>query len=94
MVHHARHRGGQSQAIELTVMPSAKMFADARKGAGIEAQEGRTPITFHEIRSLAERLNRAEFGPEFAQAILGHKNAQTTVKYDDLRGERQVVEVA
>jgi integrase len=61
-------------------------FQRAREKAGIEAVEGRTPPTFHEIRSLSERLYREEFGAEFAQAMLGHKSAQMTSKYDDLRG--------
>jgi integrase len=38
------------------------------------------------IRSLSERLYREEFAADFAQAMLGHKNAQMTSKYDDLRG--------
>lgn len=61
-------------------------FQKAREKAGIEAGEGRTPPSFHEIRSLSERLYREEFGAEFAQAMLGHKSAQMTSKYDDLRG--------
>ena len=58
------------------------------------AQKDRTPFTFHEIRSLSERLYKEEFGAEFAQSILGHKNARTTERYDDLRGEWKVVKVA
>lgn len=61
-------------------------FQKAREKAGISAAESRTPPSFHEIRSLSERLYREEFGAEFAQAMLGHKNAQMTSKYDDLRG--------
>lgn len=61
-------------------------FQKAREKAGIEAGDGRTPPTFHEIRSLSERLYREEFGADFAQAMLGHKSAQMTSKYDDLRG--------
>jgi integrase len=61
-------------------------FQRAREKAGIEASEGRTPPSFHEIRSLSERLYREEFGADFAQAMLGHKSAQMTSKYDDLRG--------
>lgn len=61
-------------------------FREARDRANITASEGRTPPTFHEIRSLSERLYREEFGAEFAQSILGHKSAQMTAKYDDLRG--------
>lgn len=61
-------------------------FKTAREATKIKGSDGRTPPSFHEIRSLAERLYREEFGAEFAQAILGHKSAQMTAKYDDLRG--------
>ena len=56
--------------------------------------EGKTPPTFHEIRSLAARLYGDEFGAEFAQALLGHKTAQMTALYRDSRGrERDEVKV-
>jgi integrase len=61
-------------------------FQKAREKARIEAEKGRTPPSFHEIRSLSERLYRDEFGADFAQSILGHRSAQMTAKYDDLRG--------
>lgn len=64
----------------------AVAFQKARDKAGIVATEGRTPPSFHEIRSLSERLYREEFGADFAQAMLGHKSAQMTSKYDDMRG--------
>lgn len=94
LVHHTRHTGRARPGHKIDGDTIGTMFADARKAAGIEAQQGRTAITFHEIRSLAERLYRDEFGPEFAQSILGHKDAKTTAKYDDLRGEWKVVDVA
>ena len=58
----------------------------ARDIAGVVASKpDHTPPTFHEIRSLSQRLYRKEYGAEFAQALLGHKNARTTETYDDLR---------
>ncbi|WP_295991733.1 tyrosine-type recombinase/integrase [Rugamonas sp.] len=62
-------------------------FQKARDAAGIVAEDGRTPPSFHEIRSLAERLYKVERSAEFAQALLGHKHASMTAKYDDLRGK-------
>lgn len=62
-------------------------FQKARDAAGIVAEEGRTPPSFHEIRSLSERLYKVERGAAFAQAILGHKHASMTAQYDDLRGQ-------
>lgn len=86
MVHHtvASSRGRLGGQASLNYISS--QFTEARKAAGIEAAEGRTAVSFHEIRSLSERLYRAEFGADFAQAILGHKNAKMTNEYDDLRG--------
>lgn len=86
LVHHTERvstakPGGKIMANSVTIA-----FAKARELAGIVAAEDRTPPSFHEIRSLAERLYREEFGGDFAQAILGHRTAQMTAKYDDLRG--------
>lgn len=86
LVHHTERvstakPGGQIMANSVTIA-----FSKARERAGVSASDGRTPPSFHEIRSLSERLYREEFGADFAQAILGHRSAQMTAKYDDLRG--------
>jgi len=48
---------------------------------------GRAPLpTFHEIRSLSERMYKAERGIEFTQKLSGHSDIKTTSLYDDLRG--------
>lgn len=91
LVHHDRHRGATKPGRRVEGPGLAEAFSAAREAAGIEAGEGRTPFTFHEVRSLSQRLFREEFGAAFAQSILGHKNAETTAKYDDLRGEWKVV---
>lgn len=84
---HFTERAATAKAGDMVQGPRiAVAFQKAREMAGIEASEGRTPPSFHEIRSLSERLYREEFGAEFAQAMLGHKSAQMTSKYDDLRG--------
>jgi integrase len=54
--------------------------------AEITWEDGRTAPTFHELRSLAARLYTEQHGPEFAQAILGHKSANMTAMYRDTRG--------
>jgi integrase len=86
VVHHSVHQGAAKPGMRVSDNGLTNSFQVARDAAGIVADEGRTPPTFHEIRSLAERLYRAEYGAEFAQAMLGHKNASMTAKYDDLRG--------
>ncbi|HHL2708969.1 TPA: tyrosine-type recombinase/integrase [Yersinia enterocolitica] len=66
-----------------------KRFAKARDLANI-SWEGINPPPFHEIRSLASRLYEKEMGKEFSQKILGHKSAQTTDKYRDVRGSEWI----
>jgi integrase len=94
LVHHVRQQGRAKPGHKLDGDKIERMFNIAREGAGVKAQEGRTAVTFHEIRSLAERLYREQYGAEFAQMILGHKSAKTTEKYDDLRGEWKLIEAA
>lgn len=87
IVHHVEHQGSAKPGDRISSNGLSNAFQLAREAAGITAAEGRTPPSFHEIRSLAERLYRDEFGAEFAQAMLGHKNAKMTSKYDDMRGK-------
>lgn len=47
---------------------------------------GKFPPTFHEIRSLSERLYTAQ-GNVNTQELLGHKDPRTTAIYHDGRGE-------
>lgn len=61
-------------------------FARMRDAAEIKVEPGRTPPTFHELRSLAARLYAEQYGAEFAQALLGHKSAEMTALYRDSRG--------
>ena len=64
----------------------SKRFAELRDAAKIPVEKGRTPVTFHELRSLAARLYTEQYGAEFAQALLGHKSAEMTALYRDSRG--------
>lgn len=91
MIHHVAHRSKAKPGDKVSINGISNAFQDARDSAGIQAPEGRTPPSFHEIRSLAQRLYRAEYGAAFAQAMLGHKNASMTAKYDDLRGGFQII---
>jgi integrase len=86
MVHHYKSRGGGVAGSQVTENGLSTTFSDVRDAVGIKAAEGRTPPTFHEIRSLSERLYRVERGAEFTQKLLGHANADMTSEYDNLRG--------
>ncbi|OQX16166.1 MAG: hypothetical protein BWK73_04700 [Thiothrix lacustris] len=62
----------------------SRRFADVRDAVGIIPPEGKDPTTFYELRSLSERLARAQ-GVD-VKTLLGHKHADTTDIYDDPRG--------
>lgn len=59
-------------------------FSKARDKAEIDWREG-TPATFHEQRSLSERLYK-EQGID-TKKLLGHKSQQQTDRYNDDRGK-------
>ncbi|EEZ9654672.1 tyrosine-type recombinase/integrase [Escherichia coli] len=75
-------RGAQVKSNTLTMN-----FSKARDLAGIDWGEG-TPATFHEQRSLSERLYK-EQGLD-TQKLLGHKTQQQTDRYHDNRGKSWV----
>ncbi|MCT7656122.1 tyrosine-type recombinase/integrase [Oceanimonas sp. NS1] len=63
-------------------------FSNVRDRAGLSWNDA-TPPTFHEQRSLSERLYR-EQGID-TQTLLGHKDQRTTDKYHDNRGHEWLV---
>ncbi|CAD5472103.1 site-specific integrase [Escherichia coli] len=72
-------RGAQVKANTLTMN-----FSKARDLAGIDWGKG-SPATFHEQRSLSERLYK-EQGID-TRKLLGHKTQQQTDRYHDDRGK-------
>lgn len=92
LVHHTERVSTSKPGDKVRPATLSDAFAKARDRAKIETESGRTPPSFHEIRSLAERLFKEEFGADFAQSVLGHKSAQMTAKYDDLRGGWKTVQ--
>ncbi|MGR7214060.1 site-specific integrase [Klebsiella aerogenes] len=76
-------RGSQVKARTLTMN-----FSKARDKAKIDWGDG-TPATFHEQRSLAERLYEAQ-GID-TQKLLGHKSPNQTAQYHDDRGKDWVI---
>ncbi|ADW76527.1 lambda integrase (plasmid) [Rahnella aceris] len=83
ILHHHRslkncERGGQVMKDTLS-----RYFATARDLSGLKWNGG-SPPTFHEQRSLSERLY-SEQGIN-TQVLLGHKSSQMTDKYHDDRG--------
>lgn len=75
-------RGDQVKSNTLTMN-----FSKARDLAGIDWGEG-TPATFHEQRSLSERLYKVQ-GLD-TQKLLGHKTQKQTDRYHDDRGKNWI----
>ncbi len=89
---HYRHTTSQAKRGE-KVTPNAltTRFKKAREKCGI-IWEKRSAPTFHEQRSLSERLYR-EQGIN-TKKLLGHKSYKMTDKYNDDRGkEWQIIAV-
>ncbi len=86
LLHHTIKRTRKSPGNPVHKDTLSRAFARLRQEAGIEPEDGKQPPTFHEIRSLAARLWAEQEGKEFAQALLGHKDARMTAVYRDSRG--------
>lgn len=84
LVHSRQQKKGQPMSKDNL----SDYFAVARDMAGVNPPAGKTPTTFHEQRSLAERLYRAQ-GID-TKTLLGHKVQATTDRYNDTRGQEWV----
>lgn len=84
---HPAHAGRARPGAKVRDMTLGQAFAEARDAAGV-AVAGKTPPTFHEIRSLSLRLYHDQ-GIN-AQALAGHKSADMTAIYRDVRGDEWV----
>lgn len=87
LVHHSVAIGRAKAGGRVRDTTIGQAFAEARDGAGVVV-EGKTPPTFHELRSLALRLYHDQ-GIN-AQALAGHKSADMTSVYRDVRGDEWV----
>lgn len=92
VIHFIRQHGAARAGQPPKLGTVSDVFSAMRDAAGIKPEPGRTPPTFHEIRSLAARLYTEQYGKDVAQAILGHKSEKMTSLYRDVRG-REWVEV-
>jgi integrase len=86
LVHHSRTVSKATPGMPVMLDTLSKAFSDARDRAAEKAgiSFGKSPPTFHEMRSLSARLHAAE-GRD-PQALLGHKSAAMTALYRDSRG--------
>lgn len=89
LIHHVRTRGELKAGAPVDKATLSNKFSKLRDMAAIEIQSGKTPPTFHEQRSLSERIYRSQ-GIN-TQNLLGHKHAETTELYHDERSKKWVV---
>lgn len=84
LVHYFRSTSMAQRGVQVTGNTLTVNFSKARDKANIDWGSG-TPTTFHEQRSLAERLY-SEQGIN-TQLLLGHKSQKQTDRYHDDRGK-------
>ncbi|EAA6491013.1 integrase, partial [Salmonella enterica] len=86
---HFRHTTSQAnRGDQVSTSSLTSTFKKARDRSGLKWDKG-SPPTFHEQRSLSERLYR-EQGVD-TQKLLGHKSRKMTDKYNDDRGKDWVI---
>ncbi|WP_313683770.1 phage integrase Arm DNA-binding domain-containing protein [Pantoea sp.] len=84
MIHHVRNNRDTKPGDPLSEVSISHYFLKARIAAGVMSAKDQTPPSFHEQRSLSERLYRSQ-GID-TQILLGHKSIAMTEKYNDDRG--------
>lgn len=86
---HFRHSSSQAErGAKVSTKTLTSTFKKARDRSHLNWKEGTAP-TFHEQRSLSERIYRDQ-GID-TQKLLGHKTQKMTDKYNDDRGKDWVV---
>lgn len=85
LVHQTERKKGSTLGKRLHVDMVTRVFSAELAKLGLSWGD-KEPPTFHEIRSLSERLYKAQ-GNVNTQELLGHKDPRTTAIYHDGRGE-------
>lgn len=83
LLHHTRGIQGAGIGSLIHHDTLSRKFAAARNQADFVIYK--SPPTFHEIRSLSERLHNDQ-GDIDTQILLGHRDPRTTAKYHDAKG--------
>jgi integrase len=85
LIHQTQNYGNSKAGAQIWINTITRHFTDTLASLNLDFAP-KEPPTFHEIRSLSERLY-AEQGNVKTQELLGHKDAKTTALYHDARGE-------
>jgi integrase len=88
LVHQTKPYGNSPVGSRIWVDTISRRFTDTLATLGLD-WGGKSPPTFHEIRSLSERLYAAQGGVN-TQELLGHRDARMTQVYHDARGAEWV----
>ncbi|MFC4821136.1 tyrosine-type recombinase/integrase [Dokdonella ginsengisoli] len=84
LVHQTQSWGNSPRGREIWVDTITRRWSECIARLKLD-WEGRTPPTFHEIRSLSERLYKAQ-GNVNTQELLGHRDPRSANLYHDARG--------
>jgi len=85
LIHQTHKYGNSPVGSQIWVDTISKHFTATLASLKLDFGD-KDPPTFHEIRSLSERLYAAQ-GNVKTQELLGHKDPKTTALYHDARGE-------
>lgn len=88
LIRHRETRGDTRAGAKVWKATISRRFTATLASLGLDFGDKRPP-TFHEIRSLSERLY-ADQGGVATQHLLGHTDAATTALYHDSRGSEWV----
>lgn len=89
VIHHAREHGNAPLGSKVHPDRMSHAFAEARELAGVKPDAGKTPQTWHEIRSLCKRLYDKQ-GNVNTKDLLGHSDQKTADLYADARGSEAI----
>ena len=85
LIHRSTRLKGAKAGAPIHVNKLTRLFTDELAKLGLDWGD-KSPPTLHEVRSLSERLYKAQGGVN-TQELLGHKDQKTTALYHDARGE-------
>lgn len=88
LIHQTSPRGNSPVGRKIWVDTITKRWSECIEALGLD-WGSKTPPTFHEIRSLSERLYTEQGGIN-TQELLGHRDARSTSLYHDSRGAEWV----
>lgn len=88
LIHQTTNRGNSPAGRQIWLDTISRRFTDEITALGMDWAP-KDPPTFHEIRSLSERLYSDQGGVD-TQELLGHLDAETTAGYHDSRGSEWV----